>query len=98
MRIEFEKIDKIAELLKSKTIKFDQESNTYFDYDDSRRDDRFLNPAWWMYQELYNSIGFVKGGYIDPQKNNFSRVVSSGYCVNKNTGDISGKIDDYYLE
>ncbi len=57
MREEFEKLPKIANIIpKDSAFMFSEEDNRYFDYDDTREIEGFINGAWYTYQEQQKKI------------------------------------------
>ena len=57
MREQFEKLPKIANIIpKDTAFVFSETSNMYFDYDDTRRIEGFINGAWYAFQEQQKKI------------------------------------------
>lgn len=57
MREQFEKLPRIAKIIpKDSAFMFSEEDNCYFDYDDTRRIEGFINGAWYSFQEQQKKI------------------------------------------
>lgn len=57
MREEFEKLPQIAKMIpKDNAFMFSEEDNCYFDYDDTRRIEGFINGSWYAFQEQQKKI------------------------------------------
>lgn len=57
MREQFEKLPGIAKIIpKDSAFVFSKEDNCYFDYDDTRRIEGFINGAYYAFQEQQKKI------------------------------------------
>lgn len=77
MRSDFDKLPFIENLVNRKGVKFGR----YYGKDIYLEDGEpfeYLNGAWWMYQELHNSLGFVNGGYTGLTEYNIDSVLGRG--------------------
>lgn len=81
MRTEFEKLPEIEKYLRLYCF-WDSLSEQYHpnNQHDNLHDLRaeYVNGAWWMYQELHNSLGFVKGGHIRTTKYDIASILGGG--------------------
>lgn len=60
MREDFEKLPEIAKIIpKDSAFMFSEEDNCYFDYDETRRIEGFINGAWYAFQEQQKKIDSI---------------------------------------
>ena len=60
MREDFEKLPKIANIIpKDSAFMFSEEDNCYFDYDETRRIEGFINGSWYVFQDQQKKLQAV---------------------------------------